>query len=259
MRPGETSQALQHGWYVLRLHLMLTPQLDLFACSTQVYPDDVQSPPVGLERVALIPDEYISDLRLLLLLTHIHPPLETHIANLIGALALHPKIAAGLSTRGSAAFTALVRSQRLLAADFYLPPDWKQALDKWRVVQCVDRSMSEQSADVGEPRGLAGGPGGVVTWGRRAGEAPTPESMLGPEAEDWYCLPRNVAAAFELAVRHRVRARRPGEAALYAMNGSALDRVQHERRPEDAQEHREEAAQRRHEVDRVLQQILLSL
>lgn len=198
---------------------------------------------------------------MLLLLTHIHPPLEAHIANLVAALALHPTLAGGLSSRATSALTALVRGQRLLAADFYLPPDWKSALDEWRAVQCSESAGFDMSSSPEARSGLgfAGGPGGVVTWGRKAGETPTAEAMLGEGAEDWYCLPRNVAGAWELAIRHRVRARRPGESALYALNGSAQDRVQHMRRPEDAHTLREESRQRKAIVDEALHQILLSV
>jgi hypothetical protein len=57
--------------------------------------------------------------------------------------------------------------------------------------------------------------------------------MLGPNAEEWFCTPENVAGAWELAIRHRLRVREHGESALFAQNGTALERTEYARKDKD--------------------------
>jgi hypothetical protein len=204
------------------------------------------------------------DLRSLLLLTHIHPPLESHINNLLAALSLHPTLEANLTARAAACLNTLVKGQRILTGQFELPEGWLEHLHAWRAAKWVEAeydagvgsslpaSALRPRTAAGEAGGYGGGPGGVETWGQRAGETPTPASMLGPGATDWYCDPDNVEGAWELAVRHRVRARRPGESTLFALNGSAQERVQYARQTGS----KEAARRRRKEVDDALVQIL---
>lgn len=241
--------------------------MDLFACSSPIYADDIEAAPLGIGTQALIPPDYVMDLRSLLFLTHIHPPLENHINNVVAALSLHPTLEANISARAAACFTTLVKGQRLLATPFDLPPGWLEHLRAWRTAKWreteydagVGSSLpaSTLNARSGDEGGYGGGPGGVETWAQRAGEVPTPEAMLGEGATDWFCLPENVAGAWELAVRHRVRARRPGGAMLFALNGSAQERVGYARK--QGANSREAARRRRAEMDDALVQILLDV
>lgn len=222
--------------------------------------DDLEPPPIGLSRTALVPNTYISDLRYLLALTHIHPPLETHISNLIAALAMNPEVTTALTARATAALAVLTQTHRLLAGDFDVPSGWRIRLHEY---QRAMRGSGDSRIDDSAPftrsarRGLGGGPGGVATWNLRAGEPPTATAMLGPGAEAWYCMPENVAGAWELAVRHRVRVRRPGEGILYAIDGSAQERAERARRLE--QDPRHAARRRRTEIDDALEEILLNV
>jgi hypothetical protein len=83
--------------------------------------------------------------------------------------------------------------------------------------------------------------------------------MLGAGAEDWFCTPDNVAGAWELAIRHRLRVREPGEAALYALNSSALERIELSRKELDPHNRREAARRRRVVLDEVLEQMLVTV
>ncbi|CAK9783571.1 hypothetical protein CC85DRAFT_304398 [Cutaneotrichosporon oleaginosum] len=237
--------------------------IDIFACSALIYADELVAPPPGLGVTALIPPEYILDLRSLLLLTHIHPPLESHINNLLTALSLHPTLEARLTSRASACFNTLIKGQRILAGPFELPEGWLEHLRAWRADKWAEAEYDAgagsslpasalHSRTLANKGGYGGGPGGVDTWGQRAGETPTPASMLGPGATDWYCDPDNVEGAFELAIRHRVHVRRPGEATLFALNGSAQERVQYARQTEA----KGKARQRRKEIDAALVRLL---
>lgn len=240
-----------------------------------MYPDDIAVAPFGLPHQTLIPPEYIADLRSLLLLTHIHPPLEHHINNVLAALSLHPSLESNISARAAACLTSLVKGQRLLATPFDLPPGWRDHLRAWRATRWSEDEYDAGIASVlpastlssatgrdttrnGEAGGYGGGPGGVETWGQRAGEVPSAEAMLGEGATDWYCMPENVAGAWELAVRHRVRTRRPGGSTLFALNGSAQERVQYARKDRGSKS-RQAARRRREEVDDALVQILLDV
>lgn len=239
-----------------------------------MYADDIESPPLGLSTHALISPAYVMDLRSLLLLTHIHPPLESHINNVLAALSLHPTLEANISARAAACLTMLVKGQRLLATPFTLPDGWLDHLRAWRSAKWAEAEYDagvgsalpaselnsrkgSSNAGEGEAAGYGGGPGGVETWAQRAGEVPTPEAMLGPGATDWFCMPENVAGAWELAVRHRVRTRPPGGSTLFALNGSAQERVQYARK--EGSTSREAARRRRAEVDDALVQILLDV
>lgn len=223
------------------------------------------SPPPGLGVTVLVSPDYIMDLRSLLLLTHIHPPLESHINNLLAALSLHPTLEANLSARATACLNTLVKGQRILAGPFDLPEGWIDHLHAWRAAKWAELEYeagvgSSLPASALQPPGITGGGGfgggrgGVETWSQRAGEVPTPETMLGPGATDWYCDPDNVEGAWELAVRHRVRARRHGQTMLFARDGSAQERVQYARGETGGS--REAARRRRKEVDDALVQIL---
>lgn len=178
------------------------------------------------------------------------------MSNLIAAAELHPRLFAAISQSGSGTFTALVRGQRLLASPFPLPQGWKETLDAWRRTH---QPVATAGAILGVKTGFGGGPGGVETWGERAGEVPRAEAMLGPGAEDWFCTPDNVAGAWELAIRHRVRVREPGEGALYALNSSALERTEHARKRDNPESKREEARKRRLVLDEALDEILTTV
>ncbi|GMK58169.1 hypothetical protein CspeluHIS016_0502010 [Cutaneotrichosporon spelunceum] len=237
--------------------------IDMFACFMLLYADDLATPRRHLSVTALIPPDYIRDLRSLLLLTHIHPPLESHINNLLAALSLHPSLEANLSARATASLSTLVKAQRILAGTFDLPDGWQDNLHAWQAAKSAQAEYDAgagstlpasalRSRVMGDVAGYGGGPGGVDTWSQRAGETPTPVEMLGPGANDWYCDPGNVEAAWELAVRHRVRSRQPGQAPLFALDGSAQERLQYAR-----QRHTKETArQQRKEVDDALVQVL---
>lgn len=215
---------------------------------------DFEPPPEGLERRAIIPSPYIDDLHSLLRLSHIHPPLDLHISNLVAAAELHPRIAAGISQTGSQVLSDMVRGQRLLASPFTLPQGWRGHLDAWRALH------EPNTSPLGSNNvGYAGGPGGVSTWGERAGELPTAEKMLGPAAEDWFCTPDNVAGAWELAIRHRLRVLEPGETALYALNSSALERTEQSRKDMNPKNQRDAARKRRLVLDEALEQMLVSV
>ncbi|BEJ13189.1 hypothetical protein CspHIS471_0303630 [Cutaneotrichosporon sp. HIS471] len=237
--------------------------LDIFVCSALLYAEDLTLPPPNLGANALVPPDYIRDLRSFLPLTHIHPPLESHINNLLAALSLHQSLEANLSARATASLNSLVKAQRILAGPFDLPDGWQENLHAWQAAKSAEAEYEAgfgsslpasalRSRTAGNVGGYGGGPGGVDTWSQRAGETPTPVKMLGPGANDWYCDPGNVEGAWELGVRHRVRSRQPGQAPLFALNGSAQERVQYAR-----QRATKEASRRqRKEVDDALVQIL---
>jgi len=149
----------------------------------------------------------------------------------------------------------MVRGQRLLAGSFNLPQGWRGELDAWRRHH-ANTAVSPLGIS---NAGFAGGPGGVSTWGARAGEAPKASAMLGDGAEDWYCTPENVAGAWELAVRHRLRVREPGETALYALNSSALERTEQARKEQTTRSRRENARRKRAVLDEALEQMLVSV
>lgn len=214
-------------------------------------PDDIEPPPAGLEQTALIPPDYVADLRSLLEITHIHPPLEVHISNLVAALSLHPSLASTITVRAEEALTRLVRAQRLLASPFDLPPDWEENVHTWQREVGNPNAARRQAAG-----GLSGGPGGVDTWARRAGEVPRTEAVVGPGGDEWYCLPENVAGAWALAVRHRVRVREPGQGALYQLNGTAQERAAKASKHEGTVR---ETARHRREVDHALEELLLTV
>ncbi|KAL1409999.1 hypothetical protein Q8F55_003999 [Vanrija albida] len=228
--------------------------IDLFACSIVVVPEDIDPPPAGVESAALIPPDYVADLRTLLEITHVHPPLEVHISNLVAALSLHPALASSISARAEEALNRLIRAQRLLASPFDLPPNWEDNLHTWQ--HEVGNPNAAARRQVKATGGLSGGPGGVDTWARRAGEVPRTAAVVGPGCDEWYCLPENVAGAWALAVRHRVRVREPGQGALYQLNGTARERAAKVSKHEGSVK---EAAGRRREVDQALEELLLTV
>lgn len=220
---------------------------------------DVDLPPMGLSRTALVPPQYIADLHDLLILTHIHPPLELHIANLIAAACLHPQLEANISQSGNTAVTQLVKAHRLLSEPFPLPHSWQTSLETWRRTNDPSGSDKRVGRAARADTSFIGGPGGVATWAVRAGEVPRADKMLGYGAQDWYCTPDNVAGAWELAIRHRIRVREPGDAALYALNATAQDRAEHARKHQTVQAAKDAARKRRMVLDEALDGMLLSV
>ncbi|KAL7418266.1 hypothetical protein Q5752_006722 [Cryptotrichosporon argae] len=194
--------------------------VDEFACSVSL--PDAETPP-ELEPAALVPPAYLLDLRNLLDFTHVHPPLHTHMTNLLSSLILHPRLSATITARASKSLGALVRAHRLLQGDFELPARWVTELRRWA------RSAEIPLHHAGGK--YAGGRGGVDTWARRAGEKPDVADLRGEGAgedeggDDWYALPRNVAGVWVSAFRHRVKFRQRGDESLWVLVGSARERA----------------------------------
>lgn len=105
------------------------------------------------------------------------------------------------------------------------------------------------------------GEGGMGDWASKAGERPKPAAVFGPETqvEDWYVRPENARAVFAIVMRHRCSERRGGENMLYALEGSAEDRVKHCKLPhvgELDENDRRAAQKRREDLDEDLVDIL---
>lgn len=174
-------------------------------------------PPQGLGVYPLLDASYVADVRSLLIPTHMHPPLEIYVSNLVSALALHPTLVAQLSRSATASLDAFVRAHCVLSSVFHLPPGWRESMATWK-------KLAGRTATA-----LTVGEGGVGDWASKAGERPKPALVFGAdtEVEDWYARPDNARAVFAIVMRHRCRERRGGENLLYALDGSAEDRVKH--------------------------------
>lgn len=172
---------------------------------------------------ALLPADYVADVRSLLIPTHVHPPLETYVSALVSALALHPALDAQLTRAATASLGAFVRAHCVLSASFHLPRGWRQAMAAWK--RLAGRTATP----------LTAGQGGMGNWASKAGERPQPALVFGDDAaaqvQDWYARPENARAVFAVVMRHRCRERRGGQSMLYALDGSAEDRVRHCRLP----------------------------
>lgn len=207
------------------------------------------APPAGLGVHALLDPGYVADVRSLLIPTHMHPPLEIYVSNLVSALALHPTLVAQLSRSATASLDAFVRAHTVLSSSFHLPPGWREAMAAWK----KRSGRSATPFTVGE--------GGMGDWASKAGERPKPAAVFGPETqvEDWYVRPENARAVFAIVMRHRCSERRGGENMLYALEGSAEDRAKHCKLPhvgELDENDRRAAQKRREDLDEDLVDIL---
>lgn len=212
----------------------------MFACSIRMETlPPLSAPPAGLGIHALLDASWVADVRSLIIPTHVHPPLEIYVSNLISALALHPTLVAELSRSATASMAAFVRAHCVLSSVFYLPPRWRESMAAWK-------KLAGRTATA-----LTAGQGGMGDWASKAGERPKPALVFGDdtEVEDWYARPENARAVFAVVMRHRCRERRGGESMLYALNGSAEDRVKHCKPPrtESLTEDDRRAAQKRRE------------
>lgn len=219
--------------------------MDQFASSLTIYPSSLSRlPDIPLIRPPIIPREYIYDLRLLLDFTHIHPPLQVHISNLLSALSAHASLLPTLTGRAVRLFPLFVKAHRLLSGPFILPPDWKDALHR-------HTSLPDSGKSGGQGRKEE-----VDSWARLAGEEPTLANLTGiPEdAEDgWYASSENVNGVWSLCMRHRVRLRgKKSGGIMWMLQTSAgaageLGSVQDDKGREVGQ------------VDRILEKIIQSL
>ncbi|RXK39472.1 hypothetical protein M231_03305 [Tremella mesenterica] len=262
--------------------------VDQFAYSSPTPSLDVPDLP-HKEFQPLIPRAYIHHLRLLLPYTHIHPPLQIHISNLVSSLHSHPRLSSTLTSRSVLLLPDLVRAHRLLSRRFDLPPNWQSALSSTRIE--------------GDELGVGGGKGGVLTWAKVAGEEPSlsqlysmtakvnslgqplsdskasediPEVMsqqMGVlrglpgeeweewEGEDWYASPLDVSGVFEGCVRHRLEWRDEGEEIMWLLRGGAgrlLSSDQRDGRSDQPGKIRD-AVRRRRKIERVIRDVLDSV
>lgn len=206
-------------------------------------------PPAALGVHPLLDAGYVADVRSLLIPTYMHPPLEIYVSNLVSALALHPTLEAQLSRSATASLDAFVRAHTVLSSVFHLPRGWRESMAAWK-------KRSGRSATP-----LTVGEGGMGDWASRAGERPKPALVFGADTlvEDWYARPENARAVFAVVMRHRCRERRGGENMLYALEGSAEDRVKHCKIPRTGEldeNDRRAAQKRREDLDEDLVDIL---
>lgn len=177
--------------------------------------------------------------------THVSPPLETYVGNLVSALALHPVLCAELTRAATSTLQAFVRAHTVLTSVFALPPGWRQAMAAWK--QAEGRMATA----------LTAAQGGMGNWASKAGERPKASLVFGAQVKDWFARPENAAAVFAAVMRHRCRVRRGGESMLYALQGSAEDRVRHCAVEEKGAEvDRRAARKRREDVEDELADVL---
>ncbi|EKD03552.1 hypothetical protein A1Q2_02135 [Trichosporon asahii var. asahii CBS 8904] len=134
-----------------------------------------------------------------------------------------------LSRSATASLDAFVRAHTVLSSSFHLPPGWREAMAAWK----KRSGRSATPFTVGE--------GGMGDWASKAGERPKPAAVFGPETQVEDCE------------------RRGGENMLYALEGSAEDRVKHCKLPhvgELDENDRRAAQKRREDLDEDLVDIL---
>jgi hypothetical protein len=180
--------------------------------------------------------QYVQTLRHLLPYTHIHPPLQLRISNLLSAVSLHPLLHSTITGRVLRSFPEVARAHRLLSGPYNLPSSDR----------CSPLAQPPAREDSDKRFGLSGGKGGIETWAELAGEEPS----LAEGEEGWYARPENIEGVFNLCLRHRVRARGDKGEVMWLLSGSAVD-------PPSSRSKREKATRR--DVERIMDDILLNV
>lgn len=189
-----------------------------------VHPDDLDTPPKLPQRSIMTP-QHIRSLNSILPYTHIHPPLQTHISNLVSSLSTHPRLHSAITGRAVLGFPEYIKAHRLISAQFTLPEGWEAA------AQTRDEVEGAARASLGGiiPRLRKQDEGWVDTWGILAGEGPDPSELasgkiLEGDSDSWNldCQMGNIEAVFALALRHRISWRKQRDEVMWLLKGSAV-------------------------------------